>query len=74
LNEVKGGAVYLLLYILLYICICIRWKYREILKDPVRVGEALPAQLFFVVELMKSEPQGPDLMFHKLGNAEIREL
>lgn len=38
-------------------------------------GEAQLVQRFLMVEfLMKSEPQGPDLMFRKTENAENREL
>ena len=44
-------------------------------KGPRRSGEAGAAQDLLMAEvLMKSEPRGPDLMFHKTGDAETREL
>lgn len=42
---------------------------------PPRPGEAPPAQQFLMAGfLMKSERRGPDLMFHKIGDAETGEL
>lgn len=42
---------------------------------PPRPGEARPAQQFLMAGfLMKSERRGPDLMFHKIDDAETGEL
>lgn len=57
------------------ISIRLRRKRREVFKGPLRSGVVWAAQQLLMAEfLMKSEPQGPDLMFYKIGDAETREL
>ena len=44
-------------------------------KGPPRSSEVQVAQRFLMPEfLMKSEHQGSDLMFYKIGDAQTREL
>lgn len=52
-----------------------RGQCREIFKSPPRSGGVQTAQPLLMAEfLMKSEPQGSDLMSHKISDAETREL